>query len=411
MRPRSLSRRSLKLPGKSPPIIVPKRGLNESAVSFYGPGKRSPLLPSTQGVIRSSTQFAMSMENLLKDSASRSRALHGLGLPGTQVVVVRITENHGNPTAVSCSEIDVLGAKKTPLPVVSSIIEPGHRRDPNLSKLFDRRLIKSEPESVWEFEWPPQLPDRFLDIKITVRLETAIESLRIWPCALAGDKGIKHFQVLVDGAVVHEGELERDFGQVIPLHVADSAPSTNIKLSEFMTPVIKEETFESDAFGEYALMSCFCLQFDIHGSYVSTKKFGLSAIRVFDVNGEQMDPVNDAIILGERCGNYDFERVFSKDFGDGEDWTGDYGEIHPRVTVKFPMKTVVGAVEIVNMRSEYTGSNYSVKKMSIHFDGRLMWSGRLSVKGRRDADVWKPPSTFVFFLPDPRYKDKVMNKC
>lgn len=408
-RPRSYSRRSLKA-GRSPPIVIPKKGLNESFTSFYAHQKRPQLLPPVPGVIQSSSHFAMSMQNLLKDSVAKNRAIPEQELIEPQIVTVRILSNHGDPTSVACSTIDLLAANKAAIPIHAAILEPGHRQDANLNKLFDRRLIKTMPEQVWEYEWPPQLPDTFLDIRMTVKSESKIESVRIWPCALAGDKGIKNFQIIIGGSVVHEGELERDFGVVVPLptSIVDTTPELNIRLSEFRTPQIHEKVFSSDLFGEYALFSCVCVQFDIHGSYSSKKEFGLSAIRMFDVKGEQIDVLKDAVLLGERTGNYDFERVFSMDFND-EDWTGEYGEVHPRIIVKFPMKTTVAAIEIVNMKGEYLGGICAVKKMCIRFDGRLMWSGRLNARGSRDSDIWKNPSTFVFFLTEPEFKEKVRN--
>jgi hypothetical protein len=329
-------------------------------------------------------------------------------------VLIRILSNHGDNTAVSCCEIDVLNWEKVPIPVESIVCLTPRCAAGDLSKLINKQLHADDRSRLWQTNWPldPHFPT--LDLLFTVRSDRPPKSLRIFPTRVDVARHINAIEVYVNARRAFKGEVTNLFGSVLPLEtVTEDDPTAD--LFKLVIPVDPEDLEPiGDEVGDYPVLRFKVLEFIIDETADATsEEFTIGRIQVFDLAGTPL-AFQNCLFEPVNCGDCTSLRtLFNTDKTARESssytfWRGTIvAEGRPFIRPTFDAMTRVSAIEIrhqdVQMRP---GSGQSaVSKMRIMFDGRSIWAGRLFPKGAEESSA--PQVSFLFFVSDPKLKEAV----
>jgi hypothetical protein len=320
----------------------------------------------------------------------------------SHTVLLRIVSNHGHESLVSLSEIDIISPAKHSLAICKIEVVGEFRHNPTLARLIDREFIKKEDDQLWMHPWPPEPPANTVDLLMTLEGCGPIECVRIWPDSVDATRSAKGIQIFLDDTQVYHGDLEGSFGSMIP--ISDPGGST---LSAEMKQVLEtsqrrhEKRIRDDQGGVFPLLEFTQLEFQLLATNSNRHIFGLSMIRLYDVDGQLMtiDPERSVFDV-RNCGQHsELSKLFLKRSGELRDdfvpWKGTVIEGIPTIVARFEEPIKVIAIEVVNADLAHTDEDISVERMHILADTRSLWVGKLN-RRTPSSEGPKPNSTFVF---------------
>jgi hypothetical protein len=242
----------------------------------------------------------------------------------------------------------------------------------------------------------------------------SLEFVRLWPDTVDSTRSAKKVYVYVDDRQLFEGEVDDTFGTLINL-AGGTGPDLSQEMKEVLAAGPNSRTKRiRDRHGECMPLYEFrMLEFQILGTYSNPNIFGLSMIRLYDLNGNLVDVEPDrAIFEVDDCvASAEVSRLFVKRVRElGETflpWRGSFTGKIPRVMVRFEEPLRVLAIEIVNVDIAHTDDDISVRGMHILADNKSFWIGKLNRRAPGSSDV-KPNSTFVFTICGPDVRALVM---
>jgi hypothetical protein len=210
--------------------------------------------------------------------------------------------------------------------------------------------------------------------------------------------------VYVDDKQCYSGDLEDACGSLVSLtdEICSELPPEMKELLETAPHRGTKRILDPD--GEiFPLYEFRRLEFQILSTYSNPQMFGLSMIRMYDVDGDlvEIDPERAVFETHDCATGTDVSTVFAKKLGDVGDsfipWRGSFTDGTPKIAVRFEEPVRAIALEIVNADITHTDEDISVKGIHILADNKSLWVGKLNHRTGTSPD-WKPNSTFVFTI-------------
>jgi hypothetical protein len=336
-----------------------------------------------------------------RDSSSIN-LLEGVQGVETHTILIRIVSNHGHPSLVSLSEIDVMADSKVVVPISKVEVVGDRKQSPLLVRLTDREFIKKDDALIWKHSWPPTPPAASLDILLTVDTTATLDCLRIWPDSVDPTRSVKTIQVYVDEKRLYHGDVESSFGSMIGL--------TEVAGPELLPDVkalldSKKSPYEKKLMDEYGwvfpILEFSSIEFQVLDVFAGVHQFALSMIRLYYVDGQLLSFEPDRVRFeAHNCGQCaDLSRLFSRRSTDLDEsfipWSGTTTSGIPRIVARFDEPVKVVAIEIVNSDITHTEEDMAVERMQVLVDSRSLWVGKLNRRTPVSQER-RPNSTFVF---------------
>lgn len=318
-------------------------------------------------------------------------------------VKIRIESNWGNPQFVSCSQVAVLSARKMTIPVQAITSEPVKQTLEEMSKLVNGTLIKKDAEDCWKAQWPPEPPLTSFDIVLRLRTNEIVEAIRFWPVEHDPTQNIRNVTIYLNQDLMYQGELESDFGNVIPLRLYDDDGNL------VTTHKTAEDHQIIDVHGIMPVRPANILSIEAVSSYASQDEFGLMNIRLYDRHGEYLDVRKNSLIEAEGCG--DNGKSAAELFYDPKEPSRERrklwkGQLTPesRIVVKFQEKVQISAIAISTLRPMLGPVDIGLKVARVKINGVQRWAGLL----KRGADEANPCTTVAFLADNRNVYDRIM---
>jgi hypothetical protein len=346
----------------------------------------------------SSETFGASFKPLFSAISTGRRASFTKSKPSTHTIIsLRLFSNHGHPSAISLSEIDVLGADQTSLSI-DEITFRDHQFNLDLMKLINGQYIKPDPSEIWEAPWPPDPKPGYLEVILLVSSTERVEYIRLWPNTIDPTKSVREVRVVINDHVF-DGEVTRQIATTI--HVPHSA-----------VPATRNTEKICDNHGEIPIVEFTTLEVIIWESHAPSGRFGLSRIRFHDLQGRVIETSHENCkITAEGCGKcsdltllFD-HRGFENDNLDKVMWAGKFAEGPCRILVKFEHPVQMSVIEVINGDMAH-GEDYACKNMQMLVNGMSVWTGRLTKRTENSTSV-RPRSTFVWLFGSEKLRRQI----
>ncbi|OHT07161.1 hypothetical protein TRFO_01285 [Tritrichomonas foetus] len=357
----------------------------------------------------------------------------------TNTIIIQIESNYGNPKKISCSSLDILGSHKRPLPI-KSITYKSLPHCNTLQKLVNGVLIKNNEKDIWWANWPPQPPMTNITIIIHTIGEVP-DSIRVWPNPMDPTSNLKNIKVYSNGVLYYSGDLPETFGLIIPLKEVrvedDESDDENHKnepnVSLFELKCLRECQSDFipplfDKYGEIPTMSCQNITIGILDSYGDPEIFSIQNIKIFDMNGEAMDVVQNCAIEAESCGNcpspnflfinsknkesdlmkYKTENNSYNEYKSYVRWHGRLSKPMSKIHVRFKTPVKVSCIQFSTIVKSDEDIKIAARKVNIFAANKKIWAGRLKLSKNYDRRGCNS-NTFVFFAENETLQNKILD--
>ena len=152
-----------------------------------------------------------------KLGSHRAGSLKPTSLPFPELewdFIIRFDSNWGNPSLITCSEIDFLDKNHLTCKVIS--ISPMNSKEPvePYFRLISGELNTTDSSVTWSHSWDSSEP---LLIKITILSSMFPKYVRFWNVSFSPDANLKHFTIFFQNFFCSEGEVPQGFGVVSTL--------------------------------------------------------------------------------------------------------------------------------------------------------------------------------------------------
>ena len=306
-------------------------------------------------------------------------------------IKLQLLSNYGHPSKITCAKIDVLNSDQLPIPIKIAYLPPYKHTSNLLTPLFSGSLFKGDNDPFWEMKWPPL--GGYIEINIIIVSQQEPTFMRLWPNLKEPEANIKDIHVLFDGIPVYKGTLSDQTGSIFPL--AKPLPGGPLLFSVGTSLDIMRK---SDKYGILPIQPVQELVIKIISSYNGAKQWGLSFLRLFDLNGEPIDIRKHARFAIKDAGELDGE----EDSLLTENDTVVIGKLTPttKIFIIFNKPTPVSAVEIFNAFDGKAERNIGVEKCSIYTDNNLRWVGKVPMRTVVESMNVLAPKLVMFTADD-----------
>lgn len=337
------------------PLNLPKREITESnSLKVVKQRRLSDLSSKNDNQVINTSQLNRNIEKTyLRSSSLKQASSIATMIEKEYLLTIQFISNWGHPNIISCSEIDILGKDRTPLPKVSISEyvhkDPNRYEEPNtntdvnpqnLNLLCNHFLIKETKEGSWCSNWKPKSKKPFL-LNINITSNEHPEYIRIWNSKFLPESNIRFFRVFYDMQVIAEGEVPINFCVVTKLH-SDIIKPLPISIPPLCDPTtlekihqdqdhslnqIEEEkskdvnfgltrdemlaifqenvnNIDCDKYGRMFVPRVRKLSFTLIESYdPNSAGIGLNSIELFDINGKNISfsSIKSVNILNGKC--------------------------------------------------------------------------------------------------------------
>ncbi|OHT11139.1 hypothetical protein TRFO_01026 [Tritrichomonas foetus] len=327
-------------------------------------------------------------------------------------IKIKMKSNHGDPSTISCSKIDVIGTSNVPIEISKIEIVPDQTTDngDEYKKLINGSLIKEVPDEMWKMKWPPPPPLKSVDIILTVYSNSPITALRIWPIPLDTSQNIREVVVSLDKKVFYRGEIPKDFGKVVAFTIYDE----NGKEID-RSYLLDQPPYESDKWGLIPFRASTKIEIQVFSAY-STKStfFGLQQILMFDRDGMYLDIRDFSLISAVDCGEtkYLAEELFwdpsekTKMISKKMLWKAELTK-NSKINIAFQEPTLISAIAFVTLKPVADPFDVGAKHVRITADKTILWSGKLKHGESNYGDV-RECTTVIFLYDNAPIKQEVL---
>ena len=310
----------------------------------------------------------------------------------TKWVHIKITSNWGNPSMISCGEIDLLTIQGEHIPILKTNIQ-GTKEHCSLKELFDSDLNHD-----WKYSWPPEEPYTAYTLLIGIDPSYTVHSMRVWTSSTDPSMNIKDVTVSIGKNVLFNGEFPKDFGQNIFLYEPQSPAINQIKQpSPFIFTPTKITIRPLSSYGQ-------------------THSFALGMIILFDSDGKQIIGSSNVAI---KCGNEESSKYADKllrkipnnseYYNDSEFYFSAPFEKNGEIVITVFNDIQIGAIVLLNpYPSNSFNPQQSLKSAVVSFDDRVEWIGRVKLRTGDELSE-RARGTFIFFVEDKKFQQKVKN--
>lgn len=341
---------------------------------------------------------------------------------------IRVFSNYGNPSFISCSEIDIINQERQKVQILSIKLEPKRNAVDemindsrkkqgipksssanNLNNLFDfskltnGSVMEGDEYDYWHAAWPPEFPMKYVDIVINVKSKSLIDSLRIWPNKNDTTQNFKHISVFLDQHLLFDNEIENEFGLVIPLHKFDS--QGNSRIIGFR----EEINHVTDDYGIIPVKAITKIEIDFLQSYRCSDQFGLQMIKFYNSDGDPIDVTTKGLIECINCGDEStktIDSVFStKELDPTFKWICELNN-DSKILVKFLEATIISAIMFITLPESFSHIDLAIKQVRIKSNGINTWCGKID-RGDNNLENARARTNIIFLYDNLNIKEKI----
>ena len=290
-----------------------------------------------------------------------------------------IHSNWGHNNLITCSEIDILGPDRVPIPNVQISYESTIQSNSSLELLSNKHLIKNSLKDQWNLPWNFHLLPS-LSIIFSFSSISPPEYIRIWNSKLEPTANIKKISIYIQGIFIVSSEIPIDFGSVISLNskILSQLPCLEDVLFFRSMPTSKNPV---DSYGIIPVYSTKTIYIQFLDTYINNSlKFGLNAIEIFSTDGQSI-PKKDILTLEILNGNnYSSPFLLFKNNRRtmllNDMWICEQNPFNATLMITLKEKTKIIMIRIWNFNYGDRKENLSVKKLKIYFDhNHMVWNG------------------------------------
>ena len=270
----------------------------------------------------------------------------------TNIFVLEILSNHGNPNTVAHGGLALLDGQYRELKI----------RDPRIIGTNER--IRAGP---WECPWPPTNAKGRIGIRFTVISDSEPAILRIWPSETR-DASVRE-------VVLYKNDIpfcRREVGNALPISIALKTPDIGLN-----------ETFYDS--NRAALDRMWSAGIPFVATRVLSLRFtgppgtaSISFLRLWDADGNSIEThrvarVSTTGITSKMDPRYAFLEVKPKHFDEEGNLLEEYEfafEATNEISLEFPELYAIAAMEMV-----VKSVAHAPPKMSIRVNGKIAWVG------------------------------------
>lgn len=420
---------------------IPKREISESFSLNPVKNRRLSILNSkNDNQALNSINFNKSIEKTYIRSSSLKQASSFMNtIEKNYQLNIHLTTNWGHPSLITCSEIDILGKDKTPLPKIS--ISEYIPRDPNNSdepyttsdlnpqffnRLCNHFLIKETKDDSWYSNFNPKSK---IPLILTINI-TSIEPpeyIRIWNSKFLPESNLRNFTVLYERQIVGKGEVPIDFCVVtklnseiikpIPIIIPPLCDPTTLEqiqgqhsnaqkngmivnfgiTKDEMLSIFQENAnIDCDKYGKIFVPRVKRLKFTLIEAYdPNSNEMGLNSIELFDINGKSISfsTIKTVNILNGKCVSSPFKlfKDHRRTMDSSDMWICEKEidekivpskcsslDLCTKLTVDLSKEKKIILIRIWNYNGFDEFNHFGVKKMRIDSDKGFLWRGLLN---------------------------------